>query len=122
MYSELKTVKSGVTIFGNMTKTGDEEWYINAVDDSTNVNSDITVSKSRLETQPWSYVTLEVYSVYSCNQFPTQGTPIPYTQLKLYLEGQETDPTWQIGTDGQSPPVCNSSITIVDENTVTITF
>ena len=105
-----------------MTKTGDEEWYINAVDDSTNVNSDITVKKSRLSSQPWSYVTLEVYDVISCDQYPAAGTPIPYTELKLYLNGQNVDPTWEIGTDGQDPPICDSSIKIVDDNTVTITF
>ena len=122
VYSTLEEVKSGVSLFGNMTKTGDEEWYIAAIDESTNVNSDITVSKSRLSTQPWSYVTLEVYDVFECDQYPTIGTPIPYTQLKLYLNNEPTDPTWEIGTDGQNPPICSSNITIIDPNTVTITF
>ena len=122
LHSELIRVEVGDVIFGNMTKTGDDTWYINGVDLETNEDTPLTVTKTILNTQPWVYVTLEVYDVEDCDQYPVSGTEMPYTDLILYEDGKETTLDWTIGTDGQQPAICNASITIVDSSDVTITF
>lgn len=48
-------------IFGNMTKTGINSWYIGGTSAQTKQTSSITVTKNRLALQPWAYNTLECY-------------------------------------------------------------
>ena len=122
LHSKLIKVEVGDTIFGNMTRTGAETWFINGVDTKTNENATLTVTKPILKTQPWVYVTLEVYDVGSCNQYPPSGTEMPYSNLKLYLDGSQTPINWTVGTNGQNPPICDATIKVVDDADVTITF
>eukprot|EP00486_Rosalina_sp_Unknown_P001255 CAMPEP_0201566522 /NCGR_PEP_ID=MMETSP0190_2-20130828/6350_1 /ASSEMBLY_ACC=CAM_ASM_000263 /TAXON_ID=37353 /ORGANISM="Rosalina sp." /LENGTH=229 /DNA_ID=CAMNT_0047985359 /DNA_START=271 /DNA_END=960 /DNA_ORIENTATION=+ len=122
VHSKLIEVKTGDIIFGNMTKTGTESWFINGVDTETNENATLTISRAILKTQPWVYVTLEVYDVTECDQYPPSGTEMPYTKLALYESGNEKTISWTVGTNGQSPPICDAKIEVVDAADVTITF
>ena len=122
VHSKLIQVKSGDIIFGNMTKTGSDSWFINGVDLETNENATLSITRAILKTQPWVYVTLEVYDVTSCEQYPPSGTEMPYTNLVLYESGNEKPISWTVGTDGQSPPVCDAKIAVKDASDVTITF
>eukprot|EP01097_Dermamoeba_algensis_P001500 TRINITY_DN1561_c0_g1_i4.p2 TRINITY_DN1561_c0_g1~~TRINITY_DN1561_c0_g1_i4.p2 ORF type:complete len:236 (-),score=45.62 TRINITY_DN1561_c0_g1_i4:442-1149(-) len=54
VFSPLKQVSSGDTIFGNMTKVGASSWYINTLDSKTGTKSDLTISRTLLATQPWA--------------------------------------------------------------------
>merc|ERR1712087_399182 len=122
IHSSVIRTEPGDVIFGNMTKTGPETWFINGVDTRTRENASITVSKAILKTQPWLYVTLEVYDVETCDQYPPSGTPIPYTNLTLLEDGAQKNIEWTVGTNGQQPPICNSQIKVVNPETVTISF
>ena len=82
----------GDIILGNMTQIGSENWYINCLNTNSKKNSDMTIDRSILKTQPWIYVTLEVYQTYNCNEYPPKGTAVPFTNLKLYENGQVTPP------------------------------
>jgi len=122
VYSDLVQVSPGDVIFGNMTLLSTGTWYINGVDLQSGVQSPLTISRSLLDSQPWTYVTLEVYDVDDCGQYPPSGTPIPFSKLQLFLSGKEVTPQWSVGVQGQQPPVCSSSITVSDPATVTIYF
>jgi len=122
LYTKVIAAEPGDIIFGNMTKTGSETWFINSVDLRTKEDAPLTVSKSILKTQPWAYVTLEVYDVESCEQYPPSGTEMPYTNLTLFESGRKTKFEWKVGTNGQSPPICGATIKVLDAQDVTITF
>eukprot|EP01084_Bolivina_argentea_P133382 235392_1 len=121
-HSKVIKLEPGDTVFGNMTRTGPETFFINGVDTRTNENATLTISKSLLSSQPWIYVTLEVYDVTSCDQYPKSGTPMPYTNLQLFESGRQSPITWTVGTNGQNPPVCGATIKVIDGTAVTITF
>ena len=55
-----------------MTQIGPENWYINCLNRNSKKNSDMTIDRSILKTQPWIYVTLEVYQTYNCNLYHLQ--------------------------------------------------
>jgi len=63
----------GDLVFGNMTKTGEQEWFINSVNTRTGDATPITASGigDRLRSQPWAYVTLECYGCSSCATYPS---------------------------------------------------
>merc|ERR1712228_781847 len=125
IHSELLRVEPDHIIFGNMTQTGEDQWFINSVDmtsTATRNNTSLIVSKSILKSQPWAYVTLEVYDVESCEQYPPSGTQMNYTNMQLYKGKDDISINFVIGTDGQSPPICDASISIPKSNDVSITF
>ena len=82
----------------------------------------MTIKRSILSSQPWAYVALEVYDVEDCEQFPPKGTKMPYTDLVLEVGHKRQPFDWSIGTAGQSPPTCGSSIAIESPSEVTITW
>lgn len=122
VYSTLKKIKAGGQIYGNMTRLGPDSWYIDTVDLKSGTHSNMTITRSILKSQPWAYVTLEVYDVSDCEQFPPAGTKMPYTELELVV-GDKLQPfKWQVGTAGQKPPTCGASIDILSPSEVTITW
>jgi hypothetical protein len=122
LYSELERVSEGDVIFGNMTWVADSTWFIDSVNQANNKHSSLTVHRQLLKTQPWTYVTLEVYDVDTCLQYPPEGTQLPYTKLQLFVGGAEQQADWSVGTQGQTPPICGASIEIESPDAVTITF
>lgn len=71
---------------GNMTRVGDESWFINSVVGNSGEETSITVTHPRLKTQPWAYNTLEGYGVGDCSYEPTK--PCLFTNLVLTSNGQ----------------------------------
>ena len=121
--SKLVKVSPGDSILGIMQKTGNDTWFINSIDQNTKENTSFSVKRSILSSQPWVYVTLEVYNIANCkDEYPPSGTTIPYTDLALGVNNQDATLDFTIGTDGQRPPVCDSSIKIDSTTAVTITF
>jgi len=116
LYSDEIQVNTGDNIFGNMTKSGTETWFIGGSDGGQQTN--LTVTRDLLATQPWAYNTAECYGCEGCSYEPTQ--PIHFTQLRLQYQGQQIVPSW---TPYQSPnPQCHETATVVDPATVNISF
>jgi len=83
VYSELVKVNPGDDIFGNMTRVGDESWFIDT--QVNGISTNITVKNARLESEPWIYVTLESYADYDdleCTEWPT--LPCRFSNLKIF--------------------------------------
>ena len=112
--SEIIKVEPGNVIFGNMTKLNKNgTWYIDSVDVKSGKHTDFTVSRSILSSQPWLYVTLEVYDIWECNEYPL-GSSIPYNNLYV-TEGDNNKPflfDWSIEHNAVTLPICNESMTV----------
>jgi len=117
LWSDLITVNAGDNIFGNMTLTGPATWYINGLDTTINQNTDMTITRSILKAQPWAYVTLEVYNLGDCDDYPT--VPLNFTQLQLWVNGQSQPFNW---TPVQADPSCNQQVSVVKPSNVIISW
>jgi len=112
-------VHDGDLIFGNMTMVDATSWYIGAIMEATGEVNGFTVSRPRLSVQNWAFVTLEVYDVFSCEDFPKQ-TSSDFTKILLLDEnGHEIDAKWDqfVGSNE-----CQSSLVVYDSATVSIDF
>jgi hypothetical protein len=115
--SEIRTV-AGDNIFGNMTRTGAESYYIAGTSQKSGKTSSLSVTRSRLSIQPWAYNVLECYGCENCNYEPTQ--PTQFTQLELYAGTTQLTPQW---TTAVSPnPRCHEQATVNGPSSVTIEF
>lgn len=85
-------MKVGDRVFGNMTRTGPQSWYITGNSVSSGQGNSITVTRSTLVSQPWAYNTLEVYGIDRCAQYPDDV--IHFTDLKLIAAGKTVVPNW----------------------------
>jgi len=118
VYSKPVAVKEGDQIFGNMTRTGTKDFFIDAcVQGNATSHTSITVSKPRLTAQPFAYVTFESYADYNnltCDMWPTK--PSVFTGLKHGSSGFN----WTVVNKDS---VCNASIQVDPQSTdVTINF
>ena len=121
--SPLVHVNPNDVIVGVMQKVGTDAWFINSIDSTTKQNTSFVVSRSILNSQPWVYVTLEVYNIDDCEeQYPPKGTSIAYTDLVLQINKQNRSIGWTEGRDGQSSPVCDAKVGTFSANSVTISF
>ena len=59
LFSSELPVKVGDNIFGNMTRTGPQEYYIGSTIASSGLTTGFSYNNKRLVTQPWGYNTLE---------------------------------------------------------------
>jgi len=114
VWSDLITVNVGDTIFGNMTKLSSTGWYINGVQVGGQ-NTDLSISRPRLISQPWAYVTLEVYDLYQCSDYPT--VPLNFQDLQLFVDGQPEPFQWQTVSQDSS---CKQQATVVSPSNVII--
>jgi hypothetical protein len=113
---ELK-VNIGTFVFGNMTRTGPQTWYIGSTN-SANETVSISVTRNRLLNQPWAYNTLEGYGVMGCTYEPQN--PTQFTALELTVDSKLVSPEWK---SFQSPnPKCHETATINSPDSVTISF
>lgn len=102
----------GDTVYGEIvTNDGGNTYTItSASEDSSTV---LTVDTAGL-TFDWADVTLEVYSVSSCNQFPTEA--VKFTDLQIQSNGVSATPNWKV-TQGNS---CHDAVAVVDAEEVDI--
>jgi len=116
--SSLKKVETGDSIFGNMTQTAKDTWFIGSKVASSGVTTNLVVTKPRLVTQPWAYCTLEVYDVSSCEWFPT-NSPLKFTDMALASTKGAVTAKW-VTHEGDNP--CKATITVNSPEAVTIDF
>jgi len=119
LWSDLEHVQEGDKIFGNMTRTGFNSWYIGATVLNSVAETSLTISDVRLISQPWAYVVLEVYAVYQCNEFPTES--VVFDGLMLFEGKKHVKPWWQLYR-GQTPQVCTENIVRNSTEVITINF
>jgi len=120
-YSNPMQVNAGDNIFGNMTRLNETAWFIGSLDTTSGQSTDVTVDDPRLNTQPWAYCTLEVYSVSDCaGDFPPSNSPLKFTNLKLIAGKQVVVPQWQTLDNGADH--CGDSAAAPNAQSVTITF
>jgi hypothetical protein len=123
LFSALTDVKTGDVIFGNMTKIGTDTWFIGSEIMSTQKQTNVHLSKPRLQSQPWAYVTLEVYGVRSCNYYPKDT--VHFTDIVLVSEdGTTVKPEWTVNKGQTVLTNCAHEATAIvkDAATVDITF
>lgn len=116
--SEIKT-DLGTNVFGNMTKIGDDKWLVDSVN-SQGQHTTIKPQHTRLQSQPYAYVTLECYSCVSCASEPT--TPSYFTEMLFTNNQGSTEVEWTANPDPSHSRVCHEGISIQDSATVTVTF
>jgi hypothetical protein len=121
LYSDLVTVQPGDTIFGGMKMTGANTWVINSTDITTNTEPTVqTVTRPRLSSQPWAYLTLETYNIADCTWFPPTGASIEFSQLELYdASNYQVTPSWQVN---QNAAHCSAVMTVNSPDDAVIAF
>lgn len=124
VYSPLKKVPEGGHIYGIMVRTAGESdsWFISTQHVEGNVTSAITVERNVLVSQPWAYVTMEVYDVDDCAQFPPAGSVSSFTGMTVSVGGKPFTPAWEVGADGQKPPVCGADVKVNSPSAVDLIY
>jgi len=112
-HSDLKPTSAGNAIYGTMTQLSDGRWQINTFDRTSGASVSLTTQVAIKE--PYAFVTLEVYGVKDCTNYPPQGI-VHFTGLSL-----NTGPAqWKaVNVD---PGFCSELVTVNDPSSVTITF
>jgi len=119
LHSKLQPATAGDSIFGVMTKpsASSSSWSIVATDTTSGVSTNLAVDKKLGEFEPYAFVTLEVYDVSDCTQYPTN--PLLYTDLIIQVSNQPVTPVWK----AQSQQViCKESCTVNSATAITIAF
>jgi len=113
-YSKLtaaNAVKPGDRIQGNMYYTlASKVWIIESIDETTHTPTTLKIATNT--TEPYAFVTLEVYNVDSCQDYPT-GT-VPFTHLAF----DHFTPSWST----EATPGCGEKVSVGSATAVTITF
>jgi hypothetical protein len=120
LYSDLVTVQPGDNIFGGMKMTGSDTWVINSTDVTAGSAPTVqTVTRSRLSSQPWAYLTLETYNIADCTWFPPSGATIEFSRLELEDTNGAVTPSWQVN---QNSDHCSAVLTINSPDNAIISF
>jgi len=113
-YSKLtaqNSVNAGDTIQGNMFYVlASKVWTIQSIDVTTHTPTTLKIATNT--TEPYAFVTLEVYNVDSCQDYPT-GT-VPFTHLAF----DQFTPSWST----EATPGCGEKVSVGSATAVTITF
>ena len=123
LQSTALSVKAGDNIYGNMTRTGGDAWFVgslsNATGQSTNLNAH---NAARLKSQPWAYNTLECYGCNGCGTYPKQ--PSRFTELALVESETKkaVEAAWEVNPKPASDEQCKEGTIVEDPATVTIYF
>jgi len=120
LVSDEVQVNVGDNIYGNMTQTGAQTWYIGGTSTQNGQTTSITVTHPRLAVQPWAYNTLECYGCSGgCSYEPT--VPVQFTKLIIIdANGITTTPKW---VPSVSPTrFCNEHAVVNSPTSVTINF
>lgn len=114
-------VEVGDNVFGNMTQTGAESWFVGSQNMRTGQGSFVSVTHPRLKTQPWAYNTLECYGCSSCAHMPNGGSS-NFTNLVLTSGKAKSIPQWQVTPRAPEHKICNSLSVVENPSTVDILF
>jgi len=113
VYSTLITVSPGDAILGNMT-VSNAKWDISTIQAKTNRATSIKVNPQA--TELWAFVTLEVYNVGDCGDYPNGSTV--FSNLDVRGSSGPVTPSW--GTTAQ--PGCSEAVQIANAKTVVVKF
>jgi len=111
-YSELTQTSPSNIIQGNMYMNPKTRvWNIATIDMTGGHSTQLNIAPNT--TEPWAFVTLEVYTVNNCNEYPTGD--VPFTNL-MFAPAQS--PSWNV----QVSPGCNENVVVNGPTSVTISF
>jgi hypothetical protein len=111
-YSTLTKTQPSHTIQGNMwVNKMNQQWIIQTIDTTSNQITTLNIATNT--TEPWAFVTLEVYSVNTCNEYPTGS--VTFDNLMF-------SPTMQPNWDTSVSPGCNENVNVNGPTSVTIDF
>jgi len=113
-------VNQGDAIFGNMTRSGPQSWFVGSTSVATGKSTTITATHPRLATQPWAYTTLECYGCQDCSTYPTQ--PSKFTKMSITQGGKPVAVEWEANPKPAQDRKCHESIQIISGAEVTIGF
>jgi len=117
--SNLIPMNPGDEIFGNMTQIGPLSWYINSVQVKSQVSTAISVTRNRLQYNPWAYCTLEVYEDDgSCSEYPDNN--LVFSKMKLTQSQKVVYPMWT--AHASVSPICKEQAIIKSPLSVEIQF
>ena len=85
----MKVVNAGDSLIGLMNQNGGN-WTITTTD--SNTGNSTTLSVEVPDTEMYAFVTLEVYGVNSCNDFPTGASK--FTNLVIKTGDTSATPDW----------------------------
>jgi hypothetical protein len=106
-------LKPGDVIFGNMTKTGPGQWFIDSVNTANGKHTSVTAKGlgPRLDSQPWAYVTMEGYGCTSCATLPAHNGSSAFSGMSITeASGAPIAPTWAANPFPAKDRTCPSSI------------
>jgi len=121
---EIAFATNASVVFGNMTRTGVQAYFVDSVNPATGQSTHLTVKHARLSTQPWAFTTIECYGCSSsfggdgCDYLPT--SPIHFTKMLLTAHGRTVTPQWQALISPN--PICNTAATIISPQKVDYNF
>jgi len=118
IHSNLIKVNPNDNIYGIMQKDPNVigKWDIISQDTTTSQSVQITVKNALTLEEPWATVTLEVYNVYSCSNYPTQT--VNFNELLVEEFGSTVeDASWQVGI---YQAVCKEQVSVVSSSEVDI--
>lgn len=113
-FSTLTPTQSGHQIVGTMVKAPTGKWNIVTQDATSGRKTTLSIATNT--TEPWAFVTLEVYSVSSCLEYPT-GSDV-FSKLSLVSTAGPVTPKWQT----VATPGCEESVKINSPSQVTVKF
>jgi len=113
VHSTLVQVNPGDLIVGTMSLT-DKHWFIDTKDQNLNKHTSINIDTQ--VTELWAFVTLEVYSISNCGQYPNGA--VSFSNLVLKDSAGKVVPRWQVQAQGG----CGEAVTVVDPSVVKIIF
>ena len=121
--SPVSNIAEGDSILCNMTRLGEEKWFISGIVNSTGKAASLVANNPRLEVQPWAYNTLERYGCNGCGTFPT--SPVVFKDNKLYENGKLLNvpgSSWAINPKPAEKSECKERTTVAQNGDTTIFF
>lgn len=120
--SDATTVNPGDVLFGSVTYVPENNTYTIFHSDQTSgwsVTSSIPIQQDdsgNYKNYTIAYIVFEKDA--DCNQYPPDGS-VTFYDIEIQYDGKTVSPAW---TTGYVDDVCNNRATIVDEQTVKITW
>jgi len=111
-YSTLTKTMPAHNIQGNMAKNMiNKVWTIETIDTTSTQMTTLHIATNT--TEPWAFVTLEVYTVSDCNEYPTGSV-----EFDNLMFSPVQSPSWTV----QVSPGCNENVAVNGPDSVTIDF
>ena len=90
-----KLVAPGDSVVCNMTRLGEDSWFIGSKISSSGVETNQKATATRLTSQPWAYNTVECYGCRGCSTYPDNDFTISECEVcsatcLCFLKGQKS--------------------------------